>query len=98
MICTVTPTIMDGLVVKWWRSVEHAEYGSPPLVSASRNGVMVDGYLHEVPDPVMHKAISAYMMLKRDEVAAVKAMATHRFSGPFKTGAVMPIEPEAPDA
>jgi hypothetical protein len=103
MICTVTPTIMDGYVVRWWRSVDHAEYGGPPSVSVSRNGIRVEVFLHEVPDDVLEQAHAAWLLLKARATTAtdydtVQAMATHRFSGPFKNGDVVPIEREATDA
>jgi hypothetical protein len=35
-----TPTIMDGLVVRWKGKVNYANY---PEISASRNGVLISG-------------------------------------------------------
>jgi hypothetical protein len=98
MICTVSPTVADGYVVRWWRSVEHAEYGYPPVVSASRRGVMVDGLLHEVPDAVMHQARTAWLLLDRGESDHVRAMATHSRGAGYQKGRFIPIEQENSDA
>lgn len=40
-VITVTPTIMDGQVVRWFHSL-HAAENMQPVVTASRNGITVD--------------------------------------------------------
>ncbi|MBM0235940.1 hypothetical protein JNW88_00360 [Micromonospora sp. ATA32] len=88
MIVTVTPTIGDGTVVRWY-------HDSAPLdalshiatVSASRNGVLISGYLHEVPDDVMAAAKEVWQQLQRDHNADVQHLATHRkrrMFGPYE--------------
>lgn len=91
MVVTVTPTIMDGTVVRWYRSIEPAMADATlavargELLSASRDGVLVRCYLHEVPDDVLRAAREAYQQLKRDRNADLRHLATHRrarlFSG-----------------
>jgi hypothetical protein len=46
-VVTVTPTIQDGQVVRWYRTLVAAE-NDLETMSASRNGVLVNGFLHEV--------------------------------------------------
>lgn len=77
-------TIMDGLVLRWYDGTNAAEY-SPPILSASRNGVSVHTtYLHEVPAGWLEDAQRAYELLRgrRDDQAAAE-MATHRRTGLF---------------
>lgn len=87
IIVTVTPTIMDGAVVRWYASVNAAECGDP-IASASRAGVLVTGYLHEVPAAVMAQANEAFEILRdrdgrRGAPELVYPMATHRKRGLF---------------
>ncbi len=81
-VVTVTPTIMDGLVVRWYRDLDAAQAGGAiaSMASASRNGVLVHGYLHEVPERVLAEARRAHRLLseRRDADDEVRAMATHR--------------------
>ena len=75
MIVIVTPTILNGPVVRWYASEETAQYGNE-LVSASRNGVRIEGYLHDVPDTVLARAQEAYRVLAAR--GDVDHLATHR--------------------
>jgi hypothetical protein len=79
MIVIVTPTIMDGVVVRWYVSEASAENGRE-RISVSRNGVMVNGYLHEVPDDIFALANEIYLTWKRDPNAwpDIQKAATHR--------------------
>ncbi|MGX4657087.1 hypothetical protein ACWCHM_26060 [Micromonospora sp. SCSIO 07396] len=89
MIVTVTPTLMDGTVVRWhWGESDANNPGIEPIVSASRNGVRVGVYLHQVPADVMAAAQQAYDALSRDHHADLKHLATHRRRGLFG-----PLEP-----
>lgn len=67
-------TVMDGLVLRWYEAVEAADCGTE-LMSASRSGVMVRCFLHEVPDGWLETAKQAY----RDLAAGrdVRQLATH---------------------
>jgi hypothetical protein len=97
IVCVAFPTIHDGLVLRWYRSVDAYELDGEPLCSASRNGVMITGYLHKVPAEVLAKAEEAYEILRDNgprELAA--AMATHLRKSMF-IRELVPIEREATD-
>jgi hypothetical protein len=49
LVVIITPTIMDGRVVRWYQSLNAAEQ-SNEIVSASRNGVRVECFVS--PDGV----------------------------------------------
>lgn len=86
-VVIVTPTIMDGQVVRWYRTVQQAQHGEPSL-SVSRNGVLLNSYLHELPPELLAIAedLRRSMLAGRD----VSHAATHqRRYGSF---AVEPIE------
>lgn len=98
MICTVTPTIMSGTVVRWYYpGTMSAEPGTKAPVSASRDGVLIGIFLHEVPDEVLAKANEAYEILRDDGPRElVQGMATHRRKGLF--GELVPVEEGRTDA
>jgi len=75
MIVIVTPTILDGQVVRWYASEEAAQYGQE-ILSASRRGVQVEGFLHDVPDDVLTQARDAHRVLAAG--GDVGHLATHR--------------------
>ncbi|TDC30086.1 hypothetical protein E1211_24895 [Micromonospora sp. 15K316] len=87
MIITVTPTIGDGTVVRWYPADTHTDLipATMPAVSASRNGVLVNTYLHAVPEEVMTAAHEVWEQLRRDHDADVTALATHRKERLFGT-------------
>lgn len=88
-VITVTHTIMDGQVARWYRSVDAATHHSPVL-SASRNGVMVHAeYLTNVPQEWVDAATAAYRELATDRNADVRSLATHRNRGVMNG----PLEP-----
>ena len=76
-VVIVTPTIMDGTVVRWYRDADAVAYGAE-LLSASRNGVMVLAhcYLHQIPPAWIEAASAAYEELKA--ARSVSGLATHR--------------------
>lgn len=76
-IATVTPTIQDGTVVRWYRDMASAQ-SRAELVSASRNGVLIHGYLHEVPSGVLLLAKGAHEVLRAHPAADLSHLATHR--------------------
>jgi hypothetical protein len=79
-VVTVTPTIMDGTVVRWHPDLNAATHRRP-WISASRNGVSVHTtYLTDVPDEVVTAAREAYEVLRRDRHADLQHLATHRDS------------------
>jgi len=76
-VVTVTPTIMDGTVVRWYRSLAAAE--SPAvcgIISASRTGVIGGGDLITPAD--WEAAWSVHEQLSRDQSADLDHLATHR--------------------
>lgn len=90
-VITVTATIMDGQVVRWYRTVGAAA-NHRPVLSASRNGVSVHGeYLTGIPQSWIDTAKQAYADLAADSDADVKRLATHRNRG-FSNGPLEPVE------
>ena len=87
MVIIVTPTIMDGQVVRWYAGKNAAE-NDDEMLSASSNGVRVFVYLDDVSDEVMAQAKAAYETLRTG--GDVQHLATHRV-GMF-TRALEPIE------
>ena len=79
-IVTVTPTIMDGTVVRWYGSLEAAE--NPAIcgiLSVSRNGVMGGGgYITEAD---WSAAAAVYAQLICNPRADLRHLATHRTKG-----------------
>lgn len=77
-VVTVTPTILDGTVVRWYLTAAAADRGHE-AVSASRNGIIVKAYLNEVPPEVIAQAEEAYEILRDNGPRElVQDMATHR--------------------
>jgi hypothetical protein len=78
-VVTGVQTMMDGLVLRWYRTVREAEELTAKL-SASRNGVMIHGsvYLHDLPDEWLEEAQRAHELLKAAKRDAAMALATHR--------------------
>lgn len=75
-------TIMDGPVLRWYRSEAAAENGNE-YMSASRNGVYVNGFLDRIPDAEILKAREAAAELARTPRPDVSRFATHE--KPFLT-------------
>jgi hypothetical protein len=75
VIVIVTPTIMDGQVIRWYATRDAAENGDE-MLSASRNGVRIKVYLDDVPEDVLGQAKAAYKELRSGGDAS--ALATHR--------------------
>lgn len=95
-IIVASPTIMDGLVLRWYASEENARH-IEPHVSASRNRVQVhiDTELSQdaVPD-----AEHAHALLRDGydrNYERVKAMATH--DHPMFSDDIIPIAPKGHD-
>lgn len=78
LIVTVTATIMDGQVVRWHLS-EYSAKRVKPIVSASRNGVRIEAWLHELPEGLLAAAREAWETLRRR--GDVKHLATHYTRG-----------------
>lgn len=84
LVVTVTATIMDGPVVRWYSSEAGYRHGAE-IMSASRDGVRVNVYLHAVPADALADAQAAYRALDRHRhelelPGEVAVLATHRGS------------------
>lgn len=88
MIVTITPTVMDGTVLRWYDADD--DTGQHPVMSVSRNRVEVYEQDHVTP-AAAQAAAESYAELKADRYADVRGYATHyRTRGgltPVKEGA-----------
>lgn len=92
-VVVATPTIMDGLVLRWYRNAEVAKYGSDSaLLSAARSGVMVNGgsYLHDIPAAWLADAQRACEMLQHGQRDRARELATHE-NGKLFSGEIVEI-------
>lgn len=81
-VIEVTPTIQDGTVVRWYRSVEADRTSARLSLSASRRGVEIHSeYLTDIPEEWIVRAKEAYAVLVKDRNADLSAWATHRRRG-----------------
>lgn len=84
MIVTVTPTILDGTVVRWFPDMPLSQISAvDAIVTASRNGVRVHSYLDQVEPEPLAAARDACELLRRDRDADVSHLATHTRRGLF---------------
>ena len=74
-VVMVTPTIGDGTVVRWYVDEPAAEAGNE-FMSASRNGVLIQTYLGNVPEGMVQSARDIHQALT--EGREVGHAATHR--------------------
>jgi hypothetical protein len=96
IVCTVTPTVEDGTVVRWYRSEIAADLGQF-MISASRNRVEVGKHLINgmVPVNVLTQAELAFTVLNRGGSAnELVDWATHRRERTFG-GPLVPVSREA---
>ena len=84
-IVTVTPTINDGTVVRWYGLLQAAAIGRD-IISASRNGVTGGGDYITAAD--WDAAASVHAQLVCNPRADLSHLATHR-----KKGLMGPLEP-----
>lgn len=96
-VTTVNVTILDGVVVRWFRSVAAAEYGEA-VVSASRNGLTceltstvlplerVDGLIETI-------RVAAELVPRLGRGMDCRGLATHRKEGMF--GPLVPVTADA---
>lgn len=89
MIVIVTPTIMDGRVIRWYDN-EAAVEQHDQVASASRNAV--EFYRDDIPAHVRDAAQGAHRELAKNRDADVRHYATHT-----KTlfGPLVPVDREA---
>ncbi|MFB4312934.1 hypothetical protein [Actinomadura sp. 21ATH] len=93
-VITVTSTIMDGTVVRWFRNLGEAEL-QQPVLAASRHGVSVHApYLTDIADTWVADARRAHEELRRDRRANMTGWATHqqREVTGFRSGPLEPIK------
>lgn len=88
LVVTVTPTIMDGNVVRWHRGPGEGRV----IISASRNGVM--GHGDYIAPGLFDRAWTATLAIANGQ--DVNHLATHRRRG--ITGPLVPIEPLQPQS
>lgn len=72
-VAILYPTVQDGTVVRWYRSVDEAKYGSE-IASASRDRVCIEG----ASQKVAARAYAVHEVLRSDRRADVSFVATHR--------------------
>lgn len=77
VVVTVTPTIVDGAVVRWYAAPQHDGGQHRELCSASRNGVRVHHQVDGWQD-VIAAAGDVHEQLQRDRHADLSHLATHR--------------------
>ena len=63
-VVVVDHTVMDGQVVRWYRTEQQAANGRE-VMSASRNGVLVNGFMHEIPAALRGIADDLYRALAK---------------------------------
>lgn len=89
-VVIVAPTIMDGTVVRWYRSVAAAET-SRASVSASRRGVAIhEEFLTDIPPAWVQEAEQAHRALAGNSRADLNRMATHHHRK-FMNGPIVPV-------
>lgn len=76
-VVVVDMHVEDGTSVCWYIHEAAAENGYE-LMSATRQGVMVRTFLHNIPAGLMATATAAHEALKADPYANVRHLATHR--------------------
>ena len=84
-VVVATPTIMDGLVLRWYRNTNLARYFDAALVSVSRSGVMLNGnsYLHDIPAAWIADANRAWEMLQHGQRDRAREFVTHEHGKAF---------------
>jgi hypothetical protein len=74
MIVTITPTVMDGTVLRWYAADD--DTGRHPVMSVSRNRVAVYDQGLVTPEGAL-AAAEAHAALRCDRYADVRRYATH---------------------
>jgi len=92
-VVVATPTVMDGLVLRWYRAADDWER-STETISASRNGVSIHcAYLHQVPDRWLEAAQEAHRLMDAGRYAQARRLATHEPT-PLFGGELRPVATE----
>jgi hypothetical protein len=93
MIIVGHNTILSGYVLRWYRDTDEAIRGNARM-SASRDGVLIECWLHEIPTDQLDLARGAHMLLRRGgetELKVARSYATHT-TALFGGRAVLPVE------
>lgn len=80
VVVTVTHTIVDGAVVRWYAPPQRPCDQHVEMCSASRNGVQVHYKIDGWQD-VINTAGAVHDLLRRDRDADLSHLATHRRRG-----------------
>ena len=89
-VVTVTGRPADGQVVRWFVTPADAGHpGSAPLV-ATRRGVVVTGYLTDLPPGWVDAARRAHEQLRAEPYADLGKLATHYYAG-AGNGPLLPV-------
>lgn len=87
-VVTITPTIMDGTVLRWYPSLASAERDPRfAIASASRNAV--EFYTDNVHPRIRDAAQAAHRELSANRNADVRHYATHQHEAMF--GPLVPV-------
>lgn len=84
------PTILDGLVLRWFRTAEDAA-NHRCFQSVSRNAVEIYIDASEIPGQATVDAANAYQFLKARREDDAMAFVTHRFTR-FMGDEIEPVE------
>ncbi|MFD5089377.1 hypothetical protein ACFWMR_02160 [Amycolatopsis thailandensis] len=90
LVVTVTPTIMEGTVIRWYRSLSAASTGGQAVASASRNGFSFFIMLTRADNPLIDAVRDAHDALAAGHVNEVETIATHRRHSLF--GPLVPVD------
>jgi hypothetical protein len=77
-VVVATPTVMDGMVVRWYRSMAAAEDHRASLSASSRRVSVHDDDYQTLPQEWVRLAMDVHHQLARDPKANVEHVATHR--------------------
>lgn len=85
-VVVAVPTIMDGLILRWYRNADVARYSDSAVLSASRSGVMLNSgsFLHDIPPAWISDAQRAHEMLQHGQRDRAREMATHEHGRAFR--------------
>ena len=85
-VVVATPTVMGGLILRWFRTASAAQGGEAlALATASKSGVTLNGnsYLHDIPAAWIADAQRACEMLQHGQEDRAREMATHQHARVF---------------
>ncbi|HEV8653258.1 MAG TPA: hypothetical protein VG276_28665 [Actinomycetes bacterium] len=89
-VVMVSPTVMDGTVVRWYRSVAAAEISRASLSASCRGVAVHEELLTDVPPAWVEQAVKAYQTLAANPRADLGGLATHHHRR-FMNGPIVPV-------